>query len=49
MAAFRPTVVVLRFYSLVKVVSVSKKLYLFRLSLKNTLEFRVFGVFLRLN
>ena len=46
---FRPTMVVLRFYSLVKVVSVSKKLYLFRLSLKNTLEFRVFGVFLRLN
>ena len=49
MAAFRPTMVVLRFYSLVKVVSVSKKLYLFILSLKNTLEFRVFGVFLRLN
>lgn len=46
MAAFRPTMVVLRFYSLVKVVSVSKKLYLFRLSLKNTLEFRVFwGIF----
>lgn len=45
MAAFRPTMVVLRFYSLVKVVSVSKKLYLFRLSLKNTLEFRFLGYF----